>query len=63
MPRFRCRRCGGTFSRRAFSLTYYLKRPELLPRIAAGLQAASAHRQLARTLGCAPSTVTRLSAR
>lgn len=63
VPRFRCRRCGGTFSRRAFSLTYYLKRPELLPRIAAGLQAASAHRQLARTLGCAPSTVTRMSAR
>jgi hypothetical protein len=31
--------------------------------IAAGLMAGSAHRQIARTLGCAPSTVTRLSAR
>jgi hypothetical protein len=31
--------------------------------VAAGLLAGSAHRQLARSLGCAPSTVTRLSAR
>jgi hypothetical protein len=30
---------------------------------AAGLNAGSAHRQLARSLGCAPSTVTRLAAR
>jgi hypothetical protein len=40
-----------------------MKRPELLVPIAAGLVAGSAHRQIARTLGCAPSTVTRLSAR
>jgi hypothetical protein len=42
-------------------LTYCRKRPELLRPVAAGLQAGSAHRQLARTLGCAPSTVTRIS--
>ena len=63
VQRFFCRRCCTTFSRRAFSLAYYLKRSELLRPVAAGLQAGSAHRQLARTLGCAPSTVTRLSAR
>jgi transposase-like protein len=63
VPRFRCRECRKTFSRRAFSLTYFLKRPELLEPVAAGLQAGSAHRQLARSLGCAPSTVTRLAAR
>ena len=34
----------------------------MLRPVAAGLQAGSAHRQLARTLGCAPSTVTRISA-
>ncbi|HET8948687.1 MAG TPA: hypothetical protein VFQ07_17035 [Candidatus Polarisedimenticolia bacterium] len=34
----------------------------LLP-VAAGLVAGSAHRQIARSLGCAPSTVTRLSSR
>ncbi len=44
-------------------MSYYLKRPELLVSVAAGLQAGSAHRQVARSLGCAPSTVTRLSAR
>jgi len=60
---FRCRRCRSRFSRKAFSTTYYLKRPELLRPVAAALQAGSAHRQIARTLGCAPSTVTRLSQR
>lgn len=63
VPRFRCLACGRSFSRQSFSTTYYLKRPELLAGIAAGLQAGSAHRQIARSLGCAPSTVTRQSAR
>jgi len=62
VPRFRCNHCGSVFSQRAFSLRYYRKRPELLRPVAAGLQAGSGHRQLARTLGCAPSTVTRLAA-
>ena len=63
VPRFRCAHCKRTFSRQSFASTYYLKRPELLVPIAAGLVAGSAHRQIARSLGCAPSTVTRLSAR
>ena len=63
IPRFRCRTCRRTFSRQSFACSYYLKRPELLVPIAAGLVAGSAHRQLARSLGCAPSTVTRLAAR
>jgi len=61
--RYSCNTCGRRFSTSTFSATYWLKRPELLPRIAAGLQAGSAHRQIARTLGCAPSTVTRQAAR
>ncbi|HET8948531.1 MAG TPA: hypothetical protein VFQ07_16240 [Candidatus Polarisedimenticolia bacterium] len=44
-------------------MSYYCKRPELLIPIAAGLVGGSAHRQIARTLGCAPSTVTRNAAR
>ena len=63
IPRFRCATCGSTCSKQSFSCTYYLKRPELLVPVAAGLVAGSAHRQLARSLGCAPSTVTRLAAR
>jgi transposase-like protein len=63
IPRFRCPTCKRTFSRQSFASSYYLKRPELLRPVAAGLVAGSAHRQLARSLGCAPSTVTRLSAR
>jgi FixJ family two-component response regulator len=44
-------------------VSYYSKRPELLVPIVAGLVGGSAHRQIARTLGCAPSTVTRSAAR
>jgi len=63
VPRLLCSTCRRTFSRQSFASTYYLKRPELLLPVAAGLVAGSAHRQIARSLGCAPSTVTRLSAR
>jgi transposase-like protein len=63
IPRFRCKVCGHTPSLQSFAASYYLKRPELLVPVAAGLVAGSAHRQLARSLGCAPSTVTRLAAR
>lgn len=63
VPRYRCAACRRSFSRQSFGTSYYLKRPELLLPVAAGLVAGSAHRQLARSLGCAPSTVTRLSAR
>lgn len=63
IQRYLCETCGKTFSKKAFSPRYWLKRPELLLPIAAGLQAGSAHRQLARNLGCAASTVTRQAAR
>ena len=63
IPRFHTKVCDRGFSRQSFAGSYYMKRPELLLPIAVGLVAGSAHRQLARSLGCAPSTVTRLSAR
>jgi len=63
VPRFRCLACGRTCSLQTFAVSYYLKRPALSVPIAAGLVAGSAHRQLARSLGCSPSTVTRRSAR
>jgi hypothetical protein len=61
--RYHCVVGGHGFSKQSFAFTYYLKRPELTVPIFAGLQAGSGHRQLARSLGCAPSTVTRQSAR
>jgi len=63
IPRFRCRRCRRTFARDAFATTYGLKRPELLLPVASLLVSGCAHRQIARHLDCAPSTVTRLSVR
>jgi transposase-like protein len=63
IPRFKCLTCGRGFSRQTFATSYYLKRPELLHPVARGLVAGSGHRQLARSLACAASTVTRLSAR
>jgi transposase-like protein len=63
IPRFRCRDCGRTCSQQTFSCTYFLKRPDLLPAVAAGLQAGSAHRQLGRSLHCAKTSVTRLARR
>jgi len=59
VPRFRCLGCRRTFSQQSFAFSYYLKRPDLSVAVAAGLNAGSAHRQLARSLGCSPSTVTR----
>jgi transposase-like protein len=61
--RYRCRACNRSFSKQSFATSYFLKRPELLVPVAHGLVNGAAHRQIARTLGCAPSTVTRLSAR
>ena len=63
IPRFKCPTCRRTFSREAFATSYYLKRPELLLPVANLLVSGCAHRQIARHLGCAPSTVTRLSVR
>jgi transposase-like protein len=63
VPRYRCGTCGRTFSKQAFSVSYFSKRPELIAPVAAGLVNGAAHRQIARSLGCAPSSVTRLAAK
>jgi transposase-like protein len=63
IPRFRCSTCRRRFSRQTFSTTYYLKRRDLLAPVAAGIVAGSAHRQIARSLECAPTTVSRLAER
>jgi len=63
VPRFHCPTCERGFSLQSFACSYYLKRPELLVPVAAGLVAGSAHAQIARSVDCAVSTVTRLAAR
>jgi hypothetical protein len=63
IPRFLCLDCERTCSRQTFSTTYYLKRPGLLVAIASGLAACSCHRQLARSLHCAKTSVTRQAER
>jgi transposase-like protein len=63
IPRYVCLDCERTCSRQTFSTTYYLKRAELLVPIAFGLAACSCHRQLARSLHCAKTTVTRQAER
>lgn len=63
IPRFRCLDCRRTCSRQTFSSSYYLKRPELLAVVAAGLVACSAHRQIARSAHCAKTSVTRMAER
>jgi transposase-like protein len=61
--RFYCYGCCRSFSQQAFAVSYYLKRPELTIPIAKGVVNGAAHRQIARVVGCAPSTVTKRIAR
>jgi len=63
IARFRCNACGRGFSSQSFAVSYYAKRPELIRPTAKALCAGSAHRQIARSLGCSHSTVNRIAAR
>jgi transposase-like protein len=63
IQRYLCLRCRRSFSRQTFSPTYWLKRPRLLFQLLTKTCGAMANRQVARDLGCAPSTVDRQLAR
>jgi len=63
IPNFNCKACGRQFSQQSFANTYYMKKPKLLPLVAAGLVAGSAARQTARSHGCSHTTVVRLNNR
>jgi hypothetical protein len=60
VPRFRCLDCRRSFSSQTFSVTYWLKRPDLLEPIMAGEVNGAGHRQLARQLGTCHATVQHL---
>jgi transposase-like protein len=57
VQRFECLHCRRNFSEQTFTTTYWLKRPELLPRIAELSVGGMANRQIARALRCASSTI------
>ena len=63
IPRCQCSHCGRTFSSQTFSVTYWLKRPELLAQIFKNSVNGMANRQIARALDCAPAAVDDLLAR
>jgi transposase-like protein len=63
IQRYRCSRCGRSFSSQTFATTYWLRRPSLLPVIFLRLLACSAYRQIARELRISPTTVLRQAAR
>ena len=60
LQRYRCSRCGSTFSRATFSPHYYMKRRDLLLPVAKLLVSGAAMRQIARFLECGKTTVTRI---
>ena len=48
--RFRCNHCGVTFSSQTFATTYWLKRPDILPKLLTKAVACMANRQIAEDL-------------
>jgi transposase-like protein len=63
IQRYRCSRCGRSFSSQTFSTTYWLRHPELPRAVFLRLLACSAYRQIARDLGHSPTTVQRQAER
>jgi transposase-like protein len=57
IQRFTCLACGRQFSTQTFSTTYWQKRPALIPAIFSMVVGCMANRQIARALGCSPTTV------
>lgn len=57
IQRFTCLACHRHFSVQSFKATYWLKRPELLAKIADEVVNGACNRQIARVLRCSPSTV------
>jgi len=63
IQRYLCLHCNRSFSRQTFSISYWLKRPDLLPHVLLATVACSANRQIARALHVSPPTIDRLVAR
>jgi len=55
--RYLCKHCGVSFSSQSFAPDYYLKRPDILPKLMTMATGGMANRQIADHLGVAPSTI------
>jgi len=63
IQRFTCLHCRRYFSTQTFSTFYWLKRPDILPRLVTKLTACMANRQIARDLNVHNETIARQTAR
>jgi transposase-like protein len=63
IQRYRCSSCNRSFSSQTFSLTYWLRRPDLLEAVFHGEVSGSGHRQIARQHGVSHTTIQRLAER
>ena len=59
LRRFRCNACGVTFSPQTFSVTYWLRRPDIFEPLLTKVTSGACNSQIAFDLGVAPSTVDR----
>ena len=57
--RFKCKACGVTFSSQTFSITYWLKRPDIIQQLTTKVTSGACNSQIADDLGVAPSTIDR----
>jgi len=57
IQRYRCKDCGRYFSTQTFHISYWLKRPDVLPTLLTKTVGCMANRQIARDLGVSPKTV------
>lgn len=57
IQRYHCCACGRHFSTQTFDVSYWLKRPDVLPALLTKTVGGMANRQIARDLGVSPKTV------
>jgi transposase-like protein len=57
IQRYLCKHCGVSFGSQSFSVTYYLKRPDILPRLMTLTTGCMANRQIADHLKVSPTTI------
>ena len=57
--RFRCLHCNVTFSSQTFSITYWLKRPDIITNLASKVTSGACNSQIALDVHASPATVDR----